>query len=269
MSPASDAAFPDLAPQIPRDLVPLPRAASLLLWASAYLRGDVGPDDAVEIGLGAGHRHRAGGGADLFDWMTQLRRLPLVSARLVLPQPGRIAGLIGPPSAISRALLAEQAVVVTAAGLAEHTLVPQTEVLGADAARGVEVTWTQIPGTGAQVPPPAYSAGAREELLRALRRAADSAAHLDLVPEEPIPQASLPPDWTAAGVPRHVPGPARHLLVLAARTLLLTRAELAEGSSAAGLSGELAREELLRDLADAAREALVDQVNLLAAAELG
>lgn len=263
--------FPDLGVPIPRDLVPLPRAASLLLWTGAYLRGDVGPDDAVEIALGAGHRQRTVGGADLFDWMTQLRRLPLAQARLVLPQPGRIAGLIGPPAAITRALTAQQAIVVTAAGIAEHTLLPEVEEMessGADAARRLEVTWSLVPGDGRQVPPPANSSGAREELLHALRRAADSSAHLDLVPEEPIPQAALPPDWTAAGLPRHVPGPARHLLTLAARTLLLTRAELAAAPSVPTAGGAAARERILRELAEASREALVDQVGALTAAEL-
>lgn len=261
-------AFPDLSPQIPRDLVPLPRAASLLLWAGAYLRGDVGPDDAVSIAHGAGHRRRGAEGEDLFDWMTQLRRLPLAQARLVLPQPGRIAGLIGPPAAITRAVMAEQAIVVTAAGLGEHTLIPEVEELGADGTRGVEVTWSRIPGTAAQVAPPANSSGAREELLRALRRAADGSTHLDLVPEEPIPQAALPAGWTAAGLPRHVPGPARHLLTLAARTLLLTRTELAAESAAPSLSGASRREQILRELADASREALVDQVTAVVDAEM-
>src|SRR5699024_5946602 len=82
-----------------------------MLWAAAYLRGDAGPDDAAELSLGVGHHAVGGEGEDLFDWMTGLRRLPLAQLRLVLPRPGRIAGLVGPPSALPAAVEAEQGVV--------------------------------------------------------------------------------------------------------------------------------------------------------------
>lgn len=85
------------SPTADRDLVALPRTAVLLLWSAAYLRGDLGPDDAAELAYGADRSRPAPGGEDLFDWMTSLRRLPLAAPRLVLPQPGRIAGLVGPP----------------------------------------------------------------------------------------------------------------------------------------------------------------------------
>src|SRR5699024_3677367 len=37
-----------------RDLVALPRAAVLMLWTAAYLRGDLGPDDASQMSYGVG-----------------------------------------------------------------------------------------------------------------------------------------------------------------------------------------------------------------------
>src|SRR5690625_7059087 len=77
-------------PDSTQDLLALPRAAVLMLWTAAYLRGDVGPDDAAELSLGVGHHAVGGEGEDLFDWMTGLRRLPLAQLRLVLPRPGRI-----------------------------------------------------------------------------------------------------------------------------------------------------------------------------------
>src|SRR5690606_17153510 len=108
-----------------RELVHLPRAAVLMLWTAAYLRGDMGPDDAAQLSHGVGRSGPSGHGEDLFTWMTSLRRLPLAQLRLVLPVPGRLAGLVGPPTAIGQALEAEQAIVVTAAGIADHTLVPE------------------------------------------------------------------------------------------------------------------------------------------------
>src|SRR5690625_2531493 len=126
------------APDSAQDLLALPRAAVLMLWAAAYLRGDAGPDDAAELSLGVGHHAVGGAGEDLFDWMTGLRRLPLAQLRLVLPRPGRIAGLVGPPSALPAAIEAEQAVVVTAAGIADHTLVPEIQPAADRGRRGFE-----------------------------------------------------------------------------------------------------------------------------------
>lgn len=250
-----------------RDLVALPRAAVLLLWAAAYLRGDIGPDDAAELSHGTGRSGPGSEGTELFDWLTSLRRLPLAQPRLVLPQPGRIAGLVGPPTAITAALEAEQAVVVTAAGIADHTLVPS--ITDATTRRGQVVTWTRHPAPmGAMLAPPASSGSAREELLHALRRAASSSVDLDLVPEEPVLDR-VPEHWTATGLPRHLGGEDAHLLVLAARTLLLTRGELEDGSSDALLLEEArTRRALLVELQDAAREAVVDAVERIIQAEL-
>lgn len=133
------------SPTADRDLVALPRTAVLLLWSAAYLRGDLGPDDAAELAYGADRSRPAPGGEDLFDWMTSLRRLPLAAPRLVLPQPGRIAGLVGPPPAIAAALQAEQAVVVTAAGIADHTLVPALIPEDDPHGRGARVRWSATP----------------------------------------------------------------------------------------------------------------------------
>src|SRR5690625_7442042 len=115
------------APDSAQGLLALPRAAVLMLWAAAYLRGDAGPDDAAELSLGVGHHAVGGEGEDLFDWMTGLRRLPLAQLRLVLPRPGRIAGLVGTPSALPAAVEGETDVVVTADGNAENPLVTEIE----------------------------------------------------------------------------------------------------------------------------------------------
>lgn len=255
-----------------RDLVPLPRALALCLWTGAYLRGDCGPDDAVQGAHGTGHRHVEHLDLDLFDWMTAVRRLPLVAVRPVLPAPGRIAGLVGPPAAIAAALAAEQALVVTAGGIADSTLIPAAETIGSPGEEGLIVRWASHPAPpGAPMPPPPTD-GARSRFLRALQQAARSTARLDLVPDEPIPLAHLPESWTAIALPPRTDPQAGHLLLLAARTLLLSGAELEAAdpvgsarTGTPGLAAQTSRTALLRELRDAAREALVDAVGTLSA----
>lgn len=220
----------------------LPRAAALMLWAGSYLRGDTGPDDAA-------HAVSADDG-DLFGWLTDLRQLPLVQLRLALPVPGRIAGLVGPPAAVQAALQAGQALVVTAAGIADHTLVPESE------------RWARFPAPiGAQLPPPVSSGTAREQLLHALRDAARTSADLDLVPEEPIAPGTLPEGWIHAEPPRRLSAADAHLLELAGRLLVLSAQEIDAGpAQARALAEEQARRRVLEQLRDAAREALIETV---------
>ncbi|MCW1805455.1 hypothetical protein [Brachybacterium squillarum] len=259
------------SPLAGRDLLALPRGAVLMLWAAAYLRGDVGPDDAAELAHGASGGTTVPGGEDLFAWLTGLRRLPLAQLRLVLPVPGRLAGLVGPPPAIAAALAAEQAVVVTAAGIADHTLVPSIDVDRAEGPRGPRVTWQRFAAPlGAQVPPPASSGRARTELLTALQEAARSTVDLDIVPDEPVPPDRIPAGWTATGLPRHLEGSQAHLLVLAGRTLLLSQGELADPDPGARqLSDALARREILARLQETARAALVETVERVVHTEMG
>ena len=254
-----------------RDLVALPRAAVLMLWTAAYQRGDLGPDDAAQMSYGVGRTGPSGEGEDLFTWMTGLRRLPLAQLRLVLPVPGRLAGLVGPPAAIGPALEAEQAIVVTAAGLADHTLIPLITPVQHEQRPVSAVTWLKVPApVGAQVPPAASSGSAREELLHALRRTAGGNVDLDLVPEEPVEPARIPDSWISTALPRHLEASEAHLLVLASRTLLLTRAEIAEGHGhTVHLSEALTRRGLLDELHDAARSALVETIERIVADEAG
>lgn len=276
------------------EAIPLPRAASLMLWSSAYRRGDIGPDDAIDAALGAGHRRQhhtvralpaqqpgavagapaepRGAGAqsrpaiaDLFDWVTHLKQLQNARLALVLPVPGRVQGLFPPPTAINAALAAEQAITVSAQGRADHTLIPSTGTVD----ESIAVTWQVHPSDGRMVPPPVTASGAREELLRALRSAARSTVELDLVPEEQIAAAAVPQTWSMVAPPRHVEPSSMHLLVLASRVLLLTDDELSRTGSLTPPPGsidpEAPRLALLRQLHDASRSALADVVTRLSA----
>ena len=240
----------------------LPRAAALMMHAASYLRGDAGPDDVTQLSLGSGRDRHGAEGVELFDWLTSLRRIPLLHLRLVLPLPGRIAGLVGPPEAVAAALACEQAVVVTAAGLPDHTLVPEvTPVSSVDGPIGL-VDWMHYPAPrGASLPPTPSSGTAREQLLRVMQASARSTVDLDLVPDEPIPADELPLSWIRAVPPRHLSASDAHLLELAGRVLVLTGNELTAGSPhARGLADDQARRTILEQLRDAAREALIETV---------
>src|SRR5699024_12700800 len=100
--------------------------------------------------------------------------------------PGRPAGRVGPPAAIGPALEAEQAVVVTAAGIADHTLIPVITPVRHQERAVSAVTWLKVPApVGAHVPPTASSGSAREDLLHALRPTAGGRGDLGLRPAGP------------------------------------------------------------------------------------
>src|SRR5690625_6306556 len=71
--------------------------------------------------------------------MPGLLRQQHAQLRQDLHRPGRIAGLVGPPTALPAAIEAEQAVVVTAAGIADHTLVPEIEPVADRGRRGLDL----------------------------------------------------------------------------------------------------------------------------------
>lgn len=253
---------------VPREPLLLPRAASLMLWAAACHRGDIGPDDAAALALGARRTGVDAEGEDLFDWLTALRRLPLPQLRLLLPRPGRIAGLVGPPSAVAEAISAGQAVLVAAADLADHTLVPHEREelgIGPDGEAGPVVQWRRHPAPPGRSVLPADGTG-REQLLRALRRAASSSLDWDLVPEEPVEDARAPHGWAPTLLPDHLEPTLVSQLTLAARTLILVEDELVAGNPQAVILAEKdLRRDMLEEMRDAAAAALIDSTDRAAA----
>ncbi|WP_106506806.1 hypothetical protein [Brachybacterium timonense] len=246
----------------------LPRAASLMLWAAACHRGDIGPDDAAILALGARRTGMDAAGEDLFDWLTSLRRIPLPRLRLLLPRPGRIAGLVGPPAAITEAISAGQAVLVAAADLADHTLIPHERVelgIGPDGEPGPVVRWHRHPAPLGRSVLPADGTG-REHLVHALRRAASSSLDWDLVPEEPIEDVRAPHGWAPALLPAYLEPTLVSQLILAARTMILVEDELVAGNpQAVTLAEKDLRRDMLEDMRDAAVAALIDSTDRAAA----
>lgn len=263
MTSASDLPAPHLA---------LPRAAALMLWTAASVRGDIGPDDAAVLAHGVGRTAVSRDqGEDLFTWITGLRRLPAVQLRLVLPRPGRIAGLVGPPAAVTDAIAAGQAIIVAAADLADHTLVPvqsERRGVGPDGEVGTVVQWRRHPAPVGRALGPAADGG-REQLLHALHRAAASSLDWDLVPEEPVTHARMPHGWAPTALPRHLEPTVLQQITLAARVLLLVEDELADPRpQAVSLTEQGVRSDMLEDMRDAATAALVDTVDRVTAEAL-
>lgn len=273
MSAPSLTALGDLAHPDP---IPLPHAASLVLWTGAYLRGDIGPDDAIDAATGSGHRapvaepidradtrrdHSQSRTVDVFEWMTHLRKLESPQISVVLPAAGRIQGLIPPPTAIQAALGAQQAVVVSSGHRADHTLVPSNIAHGSRS----HTVWTLHPSTGVPIAPRASGHNAREELMRELHKAAESTIHLDIVPEEPVAPTRIPASWSTVALPRYVKVSEIQMMTLASRLWLLCSAELASAENFDGprMSGgdDEQRAHLLRSLRDVAREALAEIVS--------
>jgi hypothetical protein len=101
----------------------LPLDSARLAWfVSAWLRGDVAPDDVLDAVVGDDAAHDVTGldGPDSMPLVIALGRIRAAgaeSAGLALPWPGTSAGLGGPAAFNAEAIDAGQAVVLSGAGL--------------------------------------------------------------------------------------------------------------------------------------------------------
>jgi hypothetical protein len=247
--------------------VPLPRAAALALWGAEYLAGRESPDDAAARVSARTEQT----GEDPFEVLVGLRDVDSPSLRLLLPVPGRLEGLVGPPATNDAALAAGQAVLVTSGPLADRLLVPTTLVHGPEegadeADRTVAVAWQTHPTDSRAVPSGVPAAEARRRLQQVMTSAAGTVQDLGLVPEDFTQLDALPDDWARTSLPRSVDVPTGDYLLLAAEVLLLARTALAGADEPAGGAGAGAwalgqREQIMRELADAARTALTATVD--------
>src|SRR5699024_8947998 len=148
------------------------------------------------------------------------------------------------------------------------TLVPEIEPVADRGRRGFEVSWSRFDAPLGQHVAPAAAGGAREELLRVLRRAAEGSVDLDLVPEEPVEAARIPSTWTATVAPRD-PDPANaRRMPLADRARLLSGNEPEdEWSHPTGLRDARARRERLDHLHDQSGDELVEAGERIMASE--
>ncbi|GMA84929.1 hypothetical protein GCM10025868_01790 [Angustibacter aerolatus] len=127
----------------------LPRAALLAAWGSAVLDGRAGPDEARDVVQGSDEAHAvhtlpgaplgACDGGTLVDLLVDLRRQGVAGLRAVLPAPGEVLGLPGPPAVNAEALEAGECLV--AVGGPFCAVVPEVAEFGSALEPGAQVTW--------------------------------------------------------------------------------------------------------------------------------
>lgn len=220
-------------------------------WVSAWLRGDASPDDVRGAVVGADAAHDVTGLPDtegtvpLVLALGALRRVGSRSAGLALPVPGDLSGLGGPRDFNEAALEAGEGVVLEGAGLG---LVPHRA--------GAGVVWRAMP---ADRRPLADLGEADRTLRETLLEAAEALVELDVAKWRPevadelmnlrrVPSYAAPPGTPAAAAS------------LAGRGLQaqgIVELALEDSGGAVSASETFRREDALRPLERAARQAVV------------
>jgi hypothetical protein len=236
-------------------------AGRFAVWATAWLSGRTSYDEALDALLGdTAHRVAGLPGADEavpLGWaLTALRSLGESRFRLVLPVPGDVRGLPAVPGLAPLALESGQAAVG-----ARLALVP--EDIGPEA-----VAWTAFPLDGAPPVAPPVEGSLRAlsgSLDLAVGDAARTLAGLDLArwnPEVPALLAGLAKTTAAPGLPADHDQLALSVLGRAQRLAKVLDLAMADAPGAAVNHVQAAaRDNALRPLSDAVREAIVAAYN--------
>lgn len=228
----------------------LPDAAVLAWWLTAWLRGQVSPDDLVDAVVGDDAAHHVlplGGGEPepLVLALARLRATGATGSGLALPTPGLSVGLGGPAEFNRAALEVGEAVVLDGAGIG---LVPVRA--------GAGVVWRTLHADRRQL----TDLGEADRGLRStLIATADRLARLDVAqwrPEVADELMSLhrPPGYAA---PPGVPPRAVELAGRASQAWAIVDLALVDHGGAISAHEIIAREDALRPLELAARTALV------------
>jgi hypothetical protein len=233
-------------------------AGRFAVWATAWLTGRTSYDEALDALLGD-TAHRVSGlpgttEAVPLGWaLTALRGLGECRLRLVLPVPGDVRGLPRVPALTALALESGQAAVGD-----RLALVP--EPLGSEA-----VAWTAFPLEGlAPVPPPVEGPlrSVSGQLDLAVNDAARTLVSLDLARWHPEVPALLAELTKPTGLPPDTEPLALSVLGRAQRLAQVLDLAMADAPGAAVTHAQAAaRDDALRPLADAVREAITAAFN--------
>jgi hypothetical protein len=231
------------------DALSLPVSARLAWWGTAWLRGLVVTDLAVDAVLGDDATHavaglpRIDGSVPLARGLAEVRASGAEGIGLALPVAGDPAGLGGPAAFNAAALDAGEAVVAGEVGL-----VPQRV--------GAATVWTAYDADRR----PLTDVGEADRTLRLiLQQAASALADLDVARWRPEAADALM-DLHHAPRLRPAPGTPGRCVELAARALqarAITELALADDGGAHSASEADLRRGALQPLGDAARHALV------------
>jgi hypothetical protein len=259
----------------------LPRSVRLAAWGTAVLGGQATAHDAVRAVTLDDEPHTVRSGDDrlalppaagLADVLGRLGEFGVPGLRVVLPAPGDVLGLPGPPAFNQAAVAARECVLtepVTQGWAAEFAaplgLVPQVTAFGSEWEPGAMVEWSVHPVNPPRVTAAGSLAEAERELREALITATEALARLDVarwrddaahavaaVRDGRLPRAALPPS---------APGRTARVLTTAARVRAIV--ELAaqdDGSSVTGYEAQQ-RSAALQQLDAVSRRALAAAVN--------
>lgn len=244
------------APSSLRDLIPAPYLGALALFAGAALRRDISLEEAAD------HLDAEGGafGGTHFDtlaWLLELRAIHSPALTLVLPEPGRIAGLVGGPHAVMAALAGGQALTVSDGVHARHLLTVDPPRHEGDTV--LDISKTNVHGTPIHVLA-SEAAHARERLYRALSGTHERLLDYDLVPEEPVRPDSLPRGWVLVEPPRGMPQTHIHAARIAGRVVSLAEAGIEQAAESSEMGARYALAEL-RFLAREGRDVLAQTLS--------
>jgi hypothetical protein len=222
----------------------LPVSARLAWWGTAWLRGQVSPDELVDAVLDGDVRHLVGG-EPLLTAVAGLRKSGASGLGAAYPREGAPVGLGGPAAFNAAAIEGGEAVVAIGS---EAGWVPRQV--------GPTVEWTTYPAARRQVP----DVGEADRELRAtLLTTADQLADLDVASWRPEVADELL-DLRHLRVPASPPGVPARCAELAARGLQALRiADLALADDGGALSATAAdhRRAAILPLDLAGRRALV------------
>jgi hypothetical protein len=238
-------------------------AGRFAVWATAWLTGRSSYDEALDALLGE-TAHRVSGmpgteEAVPLGWaLTALRGLGERRFRLVLPVPGDVRGLPRAPGLPELALEAGQAAVGERLALVPEPLGPEA------------VQWTAFPLDGVPPAPPPVEGSLRAvsgALDLAVGDAARTLVDLDLArwhPEVPALLAGLARPAHVPGMPPGTDPVALSVLARAQRLARVLDLALTDAPGGAVTTGQAAaRDDALRPLADAVREAVTAAFNAI------
>lgn len=244
-----------------RRMAVLPASVRVSLWATAALHGRLPLEEVPGRAL-PDLDHCEGLVPRLQVWRDLGERVVLVA----LPRPGDVTGLPrGGPELLAAATDAEEAVFVPGLG---GVLVPRVRPYGPEGDQGWQAVWQAFDAD----PVPVHRVQALDPAEAELRLRRDLAALTDRLAAVP----GLPLDGLAAGgavrdrVDREWglpdgPGPrVLRLLTLSGRLLAIAEAGLDRGVEAADVTSTQQRRQVLGELQDRARQALVVATNAAA-----
>jgi hypothetical protein len=223
---------------------PLPESARLAWWGTAWLRGQVAPDDLMDAVIGEDATHTAGPGEGLLTALGRLRVAGAHGLGLALPAAGDPVGIGGPRELTEAALAAGQAVVAVGAPFA---LVPERV--------GAAVSWRVLDALPRQL---TDLGDADRELRRTTLAAADSLAALAVARWRPeVADLLLAHSPAPVPAPPGIPPRCVDLAGRGLRALQVVELALADdGAAVSGSEAELRRDALL-PLERAGRRAVV------------